>query len=42
VLNLKLVMYLQNMCLTESLGILNPQLLEAAKRYQQFYRHCNN
>ena len=32
-LNLKLVLYLQSQCLTESLGILNPPLLQAAKRY---------
>ena len=34
-LNLKLVLYLQSQCLTESLGILNPPLLQAAKRYAQ-------
>jgi hypothetical protein len=33
--NLKLVLYLQSQCLTESLGILNPPLLQAAKRYTQ-------
>jgi hypothetical protein len=32
-LNLKLVLYLQSHCLTESLGFLNPPLLQAAKRY---------
>ena len=32
-LNLKLVLYLQSQCLTESLGFLNPPLLQAAKRY---------
>ena len=32
-LNLKLVLYLQNQCLTQSLGFLNPPLLQAAKRY---------
>ena len=32
-LNLKLVLYLQSLCLTESLGFLNPPLLQAAKRY---------
>ena len=32
VLNLKLVLYLQSQCLTESLGFLNPPLLQAAKR----------
>ena len=31
-LNLKLVLYLQSLCLTESLGFLNPPLLQAAKR----------
>ena len=34
-LNLKLVLYLQSQCLTESLGFLNPPLLQAAKRYGQ-------
>ena len=34
-LNLKLVLYLQSQCLTESLGFLNPPLLQAAKRYLQ-------
>jgi hypothetical protein len=33
-LNLKLVLYLQSQCLTESLGFLNPPLLQAAKRWQ--------
>ena len=33
-LNGKLVLYLQSQCLTESLGILNPPLLQAAKRYE--------
>ena len=32
-LNLKLVLYLQSQCLTESLGFLNPPLLQAAKRW---------
>jgi hypothetical protein len=32
-LNLKLVLYLQSQCLTESLGFLNPPLLQAAKRF---------
>jgi len=36
-LNLKLVLYLQSQCLTESLGLLNPPLLQAAKRYAQCY-----
>jgi hypothetical protein len=31
-LNLKLVLYLQSQCLKESLGFLNPPLLQAAKR----------
>ena len=31
-LNIKLVLYLQSQCLTESLGLLNPPLLQAAKR----------
>jgi hypothetical protein len=34
-LNLKLVLYLQSQCLNESLGFLNPPLLQAAKRYAQ-------
>jgi hypothetical protein len=34
-LNLKMVLYLQSQCLTESLGFLNPPLLQAAKRYEQ-------
>ncbi|MBK9225221.1 MAG: hypothetical protein IPO23_12490 [Flavobacterium sp.] len=29
-LNLKLVLYLQSQCLTESLGFLNPPLVQAA------------
>jgi hypothetical protein len=33
-LHLKLVLYMQNQCLTESLGFLNPPLLQAAKRWQ--------
>jgi hypothetical protein len=31
-LNLKLILYLQNQCLTQSLGFLNQPLLQAAKR----------
>jgi len=31
-LNLKLVLYLQSQCLTESLGFLNPPHRQAAKR----------
>ena len=34
-LNLKLILYLQSQCLTESLGFLNPPLLQAAKRCVQ-------
>lgn len=30
-LNLNLILYLQIQCLTENLGFLNPQLLQAAK-----------
>jgi len=30
-LNLKLVLYLQSQCLNESLGILNPPLLQAKR-----------
>ena len=37
-LNLKLVLYLQNQCLTESLGFLNPPHRQAAKRCVPFYR----
>jgi hypothetical protein len=37
-LNLKMVLYLQSQCLTESLGFLNPPHRQAAKRYQQFCR----
>ena len=32
-LNLKLVLYLQRLCLIESLGFLNPPHRQAAKRY---------
>jgi len=35
-LNLKLVLYLQSQCLTESLGFLNPPHRQAAKRYAIF------
>ena len=35
-LNLKLVLCLQSQCLTESLGFLNPPLLQAAKRCIQY------
>ncbi len=35
-LNLKLVLCLQSQCLTESLGFLNPPLLQAAKRCTQY------
>ena len=34
-LNLKLVLYLQSQCLTESLGFLNPPHRQAEKRYGQ-------
>ena len=34
-LNLKLGLYLQSQCLTESLDFLNPPLLQAAKRWLQ-------
>ena len=34
-LNLKLVLYLQNQCLTESLGFFNPPHRQAAKRCVQ-------
>ena len=37
-LNLKLVLYLQNQSLTESLGFLNPPHRQAAKRCAQYYR----
>jgi hypothetical protein len=37
-LNLKLVLYLQSQCLTESLCFFNPPLLQAAKRYVQLYK----
>ena len=37
VLNLKLVLYLKNQCLTESLGFLKPPLRQAAKRYKKPY-----
>ena len=38
-LNLKLVLYLQSQCLTESLCFLNPPLLQAAKRCTQFEKN---
>ena len=41
-LNLKLVLYLQSQCLTESLGFLNPPHRQAAKRYQQFLFKIEN
>ena len=37
-LNLKLVLYFQSQCLTESLSVLNPPLLQAAKRYLIFLK----
>ena len=39
-LNLKLVLYLQSQCLTESLGFLNPPLLQAAKRFYKNFIFC--
>jgi hypothetical protein len=36
VLNFKLVLYLQSQYLTESLGFLNPPLLQAAKCFSSF------
>ena len=36
-LNLKLVLFLQGQCLTESKGFLNPPLLQAATRWQIFW-----
>ena len=41
-LNLKLVLYLQSQCLTESLGFLNPPLLQAAKRCASVYKTKRN
>ena len=41
-LNLKLVLYLQSECLTESLGFLNPPLLQAAKRWQTLLSRFEN
>ncbi len=39
-LNLKLVFYFQSQSLTETLGFLNPPLLQAAKRCTQYiFRH---
>ena len=35
-LKLKLVLYLQSQCLTESLGGLNPPHRQAAKRWQKW------
>jgi hypothetical protein len=37
-LNLKLVLYLQSQCLSESLGSLNPPHRQAATRYASVYR----
>ena len=42
VLNLKLVLYLKNQCLTESLGFLKPPLRQAAKRWWQASRRVRN
>jgi hypothetical protein len=41
-LNLKLVLYLQSQCLIESLGFLNPPLLQAAKRWQKILTSDGN
>ena len=43
-LNLKLVLYLQSQCLTESSGFLKPPHRQAAKRWQKPYekRRKNN
>ena len=38
-LNLKLVLYLQSQCLTESLGFLNPPHRQAAGRYKKPYEN---
>jgi hypothetical protein len=32
-------LYLQSQCLTESLGFLNPPLLQAAKRWQRLQKN---
>jgi hypothetical protein len=40
-LNLKLVLYLQSQCLNESLGLLNPPLLQAAKRWHKVSENEN-
>ena len=37
-INLKLVLYLQSKCLTESLGFLNPPHRQAAKRCASAYK----
>ena len=39
-LNLKLVLYLQSQCLTESIGFLNPPHRQAAKRYRLVFHEC--
>lgn len=41
-LNLMLVLYFQSQCLTESLGFLNPPLLQAAKRSRSRKNHLLN
>jgi hypothetical protein len=41
-LNLKLVLYLQSQLKTQSLGFLNPPLLQAAGRYKPFYEKTAN
>ncbi len=40
-LNLKLVLYLQSQCLSESLGFLNPPHRQAAKRWQTAYENLS-
>jgi hypothetical protein len=42
VLNLKLVLYLQCQCLTESFDFINPQFLQDAKPYSQVHRKTQN
>ena len=38
-LNLKLVLYLQSPCLTETLGFLNPPHRQAAGRWQKWQKN---
>ena len=42
VLNLKLVLYLQSQCLTESFDFINPQLLQDSIPYAQVHRKTQN